>query len=282
MHEHVAESMCGRTLVPLNETDRGRFAASARVSIERALAVFRRPSLDVVRELAALREALARSNVVRTAKLCPICLAEFDDYVGFKNRARARCPSCNSLERHRTSWLYLRQRTPLFTRPTRFLHFAPEPAMRARIRGYLTIDYTATSFDPDRPAEGVDIQDLPYVNESFDLIYCSHVLEHVPDDRRAMRELRRVLAPDGLAVIMVPTRNRAKTYEDASITSPEARAKHFGRFDHLRWYGRDFVERLRDAGFRVETEYFTDTLPIADVARFGVAPEPIFACRPGG
>jgi SAM-dependent methyltransferase len=224
-------------------------------------------------EVAALR---AGPNVLKT---CPICLASFVSFSAFRGRANARCPQCGSFERHRLSWLYLKSETGLFRERTRFLHFAPEEVMRQRIAGNLNVAYTAASYDPEKPNEGVDIQRLPYADGSFDLTYCSHVLEHIPDDKRAIRELYRVLRSGGLAVVMVPTRNTAKTYEDPSITSPEERAKHFGRWDHLRWYGRDIVERLQAAGFDVSVHYHHEALSIDEQVRYGVAPEPIFVCR---
>jgi hypothetical protein len=210
---------------------------------------------------------------------CPICSATFVDFAPFKNRPHSRCPNCNALERQRGTWLYLKQETSLLTGETRMLHVAAEPTIRARISKMVNVEYVPTDYDPDRPEEGVDIQRLPYDDASYDMVLCSHVLEHVPDDRAAMREMCRVLRPGGLAVILVPTRDRAHTYEDPSITTDEGRAKAFGRFDHVRLYGRDVVQRLRDAGFDVAVDYFTDRLPLEQRTRFGLVSEPIFACR---
>jgi hypothetical protein len=224
-------------------------------------------------ETAALRGALAASRT------CPICLARCQEFASFRSRRHARCPECGSFERHRLSWLFLERETSLFRAPTRFLHFAPEDAMRKQIVGNLNVTYTEASYDPKKPEQGVDIQRLPFADGSFDLTYCSHVLEHIPDDRKAMRELARVLRSGGQAVIMVPVRNTAATYEDAAITAPEERAKHFGRWDHLRLYGRDIVERLQEAGFAVEIIYYHANLSIDERLRYGVSAEPIFLCR---
>lgn len=177
------------------------------------------------------------------------------------------------------AWLYLKNETPLFRRPTRLLHFAPEPFYTRRLDAYLTIDHVPASYDPERPDEGVDIQNLPFEDESFDMIFCSHVLEHVPDDRKGMRELHRVLRRDGLAIIMVPVRNMPATYEDPSITEPEERAKHFGQWDHLRLYGSDFTQRLEEAGFEASTIYYADRFPPEQQVRYGIRPEPLWACR---
>lgn len=233
-------------------------------------------------ELRELRKDLAvalRPSQHGASKTCPLCLATFPEFRAFRGRPNARCPQCGSFERHRLSWLYLKSETTLFREPTRFLHFAPEQVMRQRISSNMNVTYTAASYDPKTPQEGIDIQALPFGDDSFDLTYCSHVLEHIPDDRRAMRELARVLRKGGLAVIMVPTRNIDTTYEDPSITSPEERAKHFGRWDHLRWYGRDIRNRLQQAGFDVSIIYHNESLTIDEQVRYGIAAEPIFACR---
>jgi len=210
--------------------------------------------------------------------LCPVCLATFDHYVRYNKRKRARCPSCGAMERHRLSWLFLQQSTTLFRKRTRMLHFAPEPIFQRKIEVYMNVDYVPASYDPSKPDEGVDIQDLKFADESFDLIYCSHVLEHVPDDSQAMRELHRVLAPDGVAVILVPQRNTAETYEDSSITTPEGREKAFGQWDHLRWYGRDFTDRLTAAGLEYDIVYQNVRYSPELQRRYGLRPEPIYAC----
>jgi SAM-dependent methyltransferase len=228
-------------------------------------------------EMRAVKEHLAALRSQR--KMCPVCLANFEEYAPYGTRKRARCPACSASERHRLSWLFMKARTDLFKQPTRFLHFAPEPIFQRQLELYLTIDYTTASYDPDKPDEGVDLQNLPYADNSFDMFYCSHVLEHVPDDRKAMRELGRVLRPDGLGIIMVPARNEPTTYEDSTITTPEGRLKAFGKLDHLRWYGRDFPDRLGEQGFDVEVAYCHDHFSLEEQSRYGLRAEPIYVCR---
>lgn len=230
-------------------------------------------------EVKALREAVSKLKNLGDRRVCPLCMAEFDEYRRYNKRRRARCPQCAASERHRISWMYMQRETPLFTQQTRFLHFAPEPQMQRILQIYLSIDYVPASYDPEKPTEGIDIQAIPFEDDSFDMLYCSHVLEHIPDDRLAMRELHRVLKPGGVGVIMVPTKNIEVTYEDASITTPEGREEHFGQWDHLRWYGRDFPERLREAGFDVEIVYYSDRFTPEERRRYGLRPEPLFACR---
>jgi SAM-dependent methyltransferase len=227
---------------------------------------------------ASARERLDESPS-SACRLCPICLAEFPAFAPYNNRPHARCPRCGSVERHRMSWLYLQRESPMLKRPVRMLHFAPERCLAERIRKYPTIEHVGASFDPNKPDEGVDIQDLKFADESFDLIYCSHVLEHVPDDRRAIRELGRVLKRDGVAVVLVPTRSAAETHEDPSIVDPVLRRKFFGQEDHLRAYGRDFSDRLRESGFATEIVYYNDRLAPEEQVRYGLVPEPIYVCR---
>ena len=224
-----------------------------------------------------MAEALGSLNKRR---LCPVCLNQIASYARYNRRRNVSCSGCGSKERHRMAWLYLKNETPLFRKPTRLLHFAPEPFFASRIDRYMTIDQVKASYDPDKPDEGVDIQRLPFEDESFDMIFCSHVLEHVPDDRLAMRELLRVLRPDGLATILVPIRaDLTETYEDATITTPEGRAEHFGQWDHLRWYGRDFPDRMREQGFLVDVVHYADEFTPEEQVRYGIRPEPLFACR---
>src|SRR5688572_7586699 len=160
---------------------------------------------ELIASVAELKEQVAALTATGGGgHLCPICLARFPAYKPYNKRPNARCPSCASSERHRVSWLYLKDRTQLFKQPTKLLHFAPELFLRRKLEIYMTIDYTPASYDPDKPGEGIDMQKLPFPDGTFDMIYCSHVLEHVPDDHLALRELFRVLKKGGLAVIMVP------------------------------------------------------------------------------
>ena len=125
----------------------------------------------------------------------------------------------------------------------------------------------------------MDITDIQYPDESFDVIYCSHVLEHVDDDRKAMSEFRRVLKSDGWAILLVPIFGET-TYEDPSIVDPAERLKHFGQEDHVRQYGRDYVDRLRDAGFSVSVAEASELCQESDVVQMGLTPASgeIFFC----
>lgn len=196
-------------------------------------------------------------------------------------RRNARCPKCGSLERHRLLWLYLERETDLLKRPARLLHVAPEPALERRLGGVPGI--RSVTVDRHEPAVMVraDLTDLPFVDGFFDVALCSHVLEHVADDRRAIAELHRVLAPGGWAIVQSPVDpRRERTFEDPSIVSPEERLGAFGQHDHLRIYGRDYPERLRAAGFAVTVDPYPRRLGPEAVRRYALEErEAVFRCE---
>jgi len=210
---------------------------------------------------------------------CTVCGALVNEWKPFRrpkstaqaNAGRPRlCPECGSFERHRIIWILWRQRRTLENHP-RFLHFAPERCHDQRLRALLGERYVTA--DLSRP--GVDVQtDITHTvfeDNSFDLIYCSNVLEHIPDDRRAMSELYRVLSPGGLAIIQVPIKGD-HTYEDDTIITPNEREHHFGQWDHVRYYGRDIQDRLVSAGFQVEELSMPGSLGLSDeeISRFNI------------
>lgn len=149
------------------------------------------------------------------------------------------------------------------------LHVAPELCFEERFKGLLGQNYlTADLFNP-RAMVKMDITSIQYPNETFDIIYCSHVLEHVADDRKAIEEFFRVLKNNGWAILNVPI-NNGQTFEDSSIVSPQERLKAFGQEDHVRRYGTDYVDRLRDAGFVVEVFKASDLTNSTGVIKMGL------------
>lgn len=181
-------------------------------------------------------------------------------------------PSTLSLERHRLLWLYLKNETDFFSSNKKILHFAPEQAFYKRFRKMKNLDYTTTDLNSPLADVKADICNLPFENDSYDVILCNHVLEHIPDDTKAIKELYRVLKPNGMAILQIPQDlNRAKTFEDDSITDKKERAKIFGQYDHVRVYGRDYFNKLRSIGFKVEEVDYTSTLTNEDIETYCLA-----------
>lgn len=189
-----------------------------------------------------------------------------------KTRENVLSPSTLSLERHRLLWLYLQRETDFFSKPHRLLHFAPEQAFYKRFKKMKHIEYTTTDIESPLAMVKADICALPFENDSFDTILCNHVLEHIPNDRKAMEELYRVLRPGGMAILQIPQDlNRETTFEDNSITDPKERTKIFGQYDHVRVYGKDYFDILRSIGFKVKAVDYTSQLTEEEVKRFCLA-----------
>jgi SAM-dependent methyltransferase len=133
----------------------------------------------------------------------------------------------------------------------RLLHMAPERGLESRLRAVDGVDYLSADLVDPAAMVRLDVTKIPYPDQSFDVILCSHVLEHVPDDRLAMRELARILRPSGWAVIEVPPVRVAKTFEDPSVTDPKERRRLFGQRDHVRVIGDDYPARLEENGWSI-------------------------------
>ena len=193
-----------------------------------------------------------------------------------EQRPNVLSPSTLSLERHRLLWLWLKNETEFFSAPLKVLHMAPEQCFLDIFKSMKNLKYTtADLFSPIVDVKA-DILDLPFEDDSFDVIFCNHVLEHIKDDSKAMSELLRVMRPGGMGIFQVPQDlSLEKTYEDFSITEPEERAKHFGQYDHVRIYGRDYFSRLRNAGFRVEELVYAKTLKVQTSDRYRLNPDEI-------
>jgi SAM-dependent methyltransferase len=217
-------------------------------------------------------------------RLCPICDRTSRRFAphGRPSRPEARCVWCSSLERHRLVWLYLQKEGHLFDGRSRaVLHVAPEPCLEPRLRARLGRGYITADLHDRHTDVRMDIMDIAYPDGTFDFVYCSHVLEHVADDRRAMREFRRVLKKDGRALLLVPIVGGAHTFEDSRITDPKERERVYGQHDHVRSYGADYVDRLKDAGLAVDVVTAKDLASVEDVARMnlGMAAGELYVCR---
>lgn len=207
---------------------------------------------------------------------CPICANSFRSMIpgGFdlqvikeKNiigaglRKNNVCPYCLSTDRDRLVFQYLEKETDVFKDKVKILHISPEPALYRNLKKRKNILYvTGTKYSEGiyyhKDIDSVDLLELPFSDGEFDLVICNHVLEHIVDDKKAMSEIYRVVNTGGSAILQVPISNQLEfSYEDNSIVEEKQREKHFGQFDHVRIYGRDYSSRLENAGFLVQ-KYF--------------------------
>lgn len=199
---------------------------------------------------------------------CPICnshLRKLDPFglkfpvlaeknvIGGGYRLNAQCPICHSSDRERLLYLYLSRKTNFFTGKAKVLHVAPEGGLSRIIQTRSNIDYVTADISAKNVMVRMDITDINYSADTFDVIICNHVLEHIIDDGKAMRELHRVLKPGGWGILQVPiSLSLDQTYEDFSVTDPSDRETIFGQFDHVRIYAMDYVDRLKKSGFHVD------------------------------
>ncbi len=191
---------------------------------------------------------------------------------GYVNiRENVLSPGTLSLERHRLLWLYLQRETDLFTKSYKVLHLAPEQAFYKRFKKIKNLDYiTADLYSPLADVKA-DITNLPFDDNSFDVIFCNHVLEHIKDDTKAMQELFRVMKPNGWGVFQIPLdKNRDITFEDDSITDKDERTRIFGQYDHVRVYGMDYFDKLRTIGFSVEALNFSADLSEKEITKYAL------------
>ncbi|MCB0426778.1 MAG: class I SAM-dependent methyltransferase [Mangrovimonas sp.] len=196
----------------------------------------------------------------------------FLDYGYVTQRKNVLSPSTLSLERHRLLWLYLKNETNFFSAPLKVLHFAPEQAFYKRFRNLKNLDYTTTDLNSPLADVKADICALPFDDNTYDVILCNHVLEHIPDDTKAMQELYRIMKPKGWGIFQIPQDlNRETTYEDSSITDKKERTKIFGQYDHVRIYGKDYFDKLRSVGFKVEEVDYTSTFSEIEIKRYALA-----------
>ena len=191
-------------------------------------------------------------------------------------RANVLSPSTLSLERHRLLWLYLTRETDFFSKPLKVLHVAPEQAFYKRFKKQKNLTYITTDLYSPLADVKADLCALPFEDNSFDVIFCNHVLEHIPDDAHAMRELYRVMKKGGWGIFQVPQDiNRAHTFEDDTITDPAERTRIFGQYDHVRVYGLDYFDRLRQVGFEVEEIVYSTHFTAEEIERYRIVPQEI-------
>lgn len=189
---------------------------------------------------------------------CPCCERSFSKFLSYGadivHRDNVLCPYDLTLERHRLMWLYLKDHSDFFTaEKLDVLHIAPEQCFHARFKKQTNLNYLTGDLVSPIADMHFDLHSIPLEDDRFDVVFCNHVMEHVDDAIQCMSELCRVMKPGGWGIMQVPQdTNRAVTYEDASITSPEEREKHFWQKDHVRLFGMDYPDWLRKGGFEVE------------------------------
>jgi SAM-dependent methyltransferase len=226
------------------------------------------------------RTALVKTVLAGDAVHCPCCGSSFRRFAPFNGHPNRLCWTCGALERHRQLALLFSQRPELLRPDLRVLHIAPESALRRLIERAAPARYVTADLDGPGVDMHFDLTAAPLEEGSFDVVVCNHVMEHIPDDRAALGEIRRILAPGGWALVMTPIVVET-TVEDPAETDPDERLRRFGQVDHVRRYGWDYLGRLEEAGLQVEVVRSEDTLPADAVERCRLRntqgfPEPIF------
>jgi SAM-dependent methyltransferase len=218
---------------------------------------------------------------------CPVCGRKYRKMLPYgRNPARenALCPNCLSLERHRLIWLYLKEKTGFFKDNNKFLHIAPELCFIHRFESIPNLDYISADIESPLAKVKMDINKIPFEENTFDAAMCNHVLEHIEDDIKAMKEIYRVLKPFGWAILQVPFmgKNLKKTFEDPEVITPSERERVFGQRDHVRIYGQDYADRLRSAGFEVHEDRYVMELSEEEVKKYALAADEIiyFCIKP--
>lgn len=225
----------------------------------------------------ALRRRVRLLRYSGDAVECLCCGQRFSSWVGQK--PTGDCPSCGAITRQKLLVHALKEHAPNAGRDLQTLYFAPDPGPMAWLAQAGRFVVTTTDYSAPDVDVHWDITDIPQRDDSYDVILCSHVLEHVPDDRRAMSELHRILSPGGTLFFQVPyARDKARTDEEPTLTDPEERTRRFGQFDHIRLYGRDLLDRLQEAGFDVSAVTAEDRFGADQMARFGLWNDVLFIC----
>jgi predicted SAM-dependent methyltransferase len=218
---------------------------------------------------------------------CPFCRGHFrkllpagldfpvlkeKNVVGGGYRLNATCPHCYSSDRERLIYLYLKNKTNLFYENLKLLHVAPEENLQKILMVWTNIDYVSADLDSPLAMIKMDITKIPYKDNSFNVVICNHVLEHIPNDRQAMSDLYRVLKPGGWAILQVPiSLSLDRTYEDPTTTAPDEREERFGQSDHVRIYAKDYKDRLENVGFTVDVYSFREEFGDSTINKYALA-----------
>ncbi len=218
---------------------------------------------------------------------CVCCGAKYSTFLpaGIQKRSNAKCINCGSLERHRSLWMFFKEQNLLTNKPIRLLHVAPEKIFYDQFKSLPNIEYFPIDLMPDEYSYGIntiqmDVTQMTFQDNYFDGIICNHVLEHIREDQKAMREMSRVLKPGGWAILNTPVNlQKETTHEDVNLYDPQKQLELFGQPDHVRVYGRDFLDRVTNAGFTAEVINYVSNFSNNDKFKYGLKDqEAIFYC----
>lgn len=215
---------------------------------------------------------------------CPVCNHSYKKFLPYGRIARenALCPNCLALERHRLMWLFLKEKTDFFTANLKVLHIAPEHCFIERFEALSNLEYITADLESPLAKVKMDVHKIPFEDNSFDVVFCNHVMEHVEDDLLACSEINRVLKNSGWGIIQSPVYDLPKTIEDKTIIDPAERERIFGQRDHVRKYGKDYAARLRKSGIRIEENLFVKELSEEVIKKHSLPEkEVIFVCKKG-
>ena len=239
--------------------------------IKLALKIFPRPFLIrmsyVFKYFAPI---LLRGNNVE----CPVCEKKFKRFLAYgygeQNRPNVLCPHDFTLERHRLMWYYLRNHSNFFTAESlKVMHVAPEQCFLGKFKKQKNLDYVTSDLESPIADMHFDLHSIPLEDNQYDVIFCNHVMEHVDDYLQCMKELYRIMKPGGWGIMQVPVDyNRDDTYEDPTITDPKEREKHYWQYDHVRLFGKNYPDKLREAGFLVEDFEFKKEMSKEEYERY--------------
>ncbi len=223
----------------------------------------------------AVRLAFLKLKLSGNKVTCACCNKSFKHFAAFgnENRQNAWCPNCESLERHRLLWMYFKNKTNLYTEPIKLLHVAPEIIFLKLFKKQNNLDYFPVDIFPElypKPTSYLNILEHDIPDNSFDVIICNHVFQYIEDDKKAMTSIYNLLKPGGWSILQVPINTKRRlTYEDASITDPLEREKAFGLKEHVRYYSYDYADKLREAGFTVLVEDYSNEFTDEEIYKFG-------------
>jgi len=211
---------------------------------------------------------------------CPCCDRNYSKFLNYGKIKNILCPGCASLGRHRLLWLYLKNETNILNSEPKILHFAPEHFLQKKLKKINPTNYVSADIEHPLAMKHFDITKIPYKNNSFDFILCSHVLQEVKNDKLAMSEIHRVLNSNGTAIILCPVNEKSKTtYENKKAKTPKQRSEEFGYYGAIRTYGKDFKQKLKNAGFKVKTIDYIKKFTKNQIKNFRLNNEKIYLCK---